>query len=277
MRVRWKGFELPTRVLKEEESTDGRYARFVVEPFMRGYGVTIGNSLRRVLLSSLEGTAVTALRLKGADHEFTALPGIFEDVTDIVLNAKELLVQYDGDGPITMSCHKTGKGPANIPTPVAHQDFVYSASSRGGGGLVKLKVDGGAVEAEQVYFDQMLPKAIGGSVLVGDHLYGTANQALLCVEFATGKEAWTDRSVGAGSICYADGHLYLHSEKKGEVALVEATPEGYREKGRFTPPDAPDRGGSRAWAYPVVANGRLYIRDIGALWCFDIKDASAVF
>jgi DNA-directed RNA polymerase subunit alpha len=111
MRVRWKGFELPTHVLKEEEAADGRYARFVAEPFMRGYGATIGNGLRRVLLSSLEGAAVTSMRLRGADHEFTALPGIFEDVTDIVLNAKEILIQFEGDGPITVRVEKTGKGP----------------------------------------------------------------------------------------------------------------------------------------------------------------------
>jgi hypothetical protein len=60
------------------------------------------------------------------------------------------------------------------------------------------------------------------------------------------------------------------------VALVEATPEAYREKGRFTPPDQPERGRSKAWAYPVVANGRLYIRDLGALWCYDITDPMAV-
>jgi DNA-directed RNA polymerase subunit alpha len=113
MRVRWKGFELPTHVIKETESEDGRYAKFVAEPFTRGYGVTIGNSLRRVLLSSLEGTAVTSARIKGADHEFTALPGIFEDVTDIVLNIKDLLVQFEGDGPITVRVEKKGKGPVN--------------------------------------------------------------------------------------------------------------------------------------------------------------------
>jgi DNA-directed RNA polymerase subunit alpha len=111
MRVRWKGFELPTHVVKEEESADGRYARFVAEPFMRGYGETIGISLRRVLLSSLEGTAVTSMRLRGADHEFTALPGVYEDVTDIVLNSKEILMQFEGDGPIVLRLEKSGKGP----------------------------------------------------------------------------------------------------------------------------------------------------------------------
>jgi outer membrane protein assembly factor BamB len=161
--------------------------------------------------------------------------------------------------------------PANIPTPVAHDGYVYSSTGRAGGGLVKLKAspDGG-VEATQVYFDKKLPSSIGGAVLVGDYLYGTSGQGLLCVEFTTGNVKWQDKCVGAGSVCYADACLYIHGEK-GEVALVEATPEAYREKGRFTPPDQPNRGQSQAWAYPVVANGRLYLRDLGVLWCYDIK------
>jgi outer membrane protein assembly factor BamB len=166
---------------------------------------------------------------------------------------------------------KTAQGsPANIPTPVAHEDAIYTASGRGGGGLVRLKLNQGAIEAEPVYAAMRLPNAIGGAVTINGYLYGTAGQALTCAEFTTGEVKWQDRGVGAGSICYADGRLYLHGEN-GEVALVEATPEAYREKGRFTPPDAPERGRSRAWAYPVVANGRLYIRDMGSLWCYDVK------
>lgn len=164
--------------------------------------------------------------------------------------------------------------PANIPTPVAHGDLVYSAASRSGGGLVKLKVDRGNVEAEPVYFERRLPNAIGGAVRIGDYLYGTSGPVLLCVEFATGAVKWEERGVGAASLCYADGRLYLHGEN-GEMALAEATPEGYREKGRFMPPNPPDRGQSRAWAYPVVANGRLYIRDLGRLWCYDVADPGA--
>ena len=93
----------------------------------------------------------------------------------------------------------------------------------------------------------------------------------MCVDFVSGETKWQDRSVGAGSVCYADGCLYVHSEN-GEVALVEATPEAYREKGRFTPPDQPVRQGkAKAWAYPVVSNGRLYLRDTGTIWCYDVK------
>jgi outer membrane protein assembly factor BamB len=170
---------------------------------------------------------------------------------------------------------KTAKGsPANIPTPVAKGQFVYSAAGRSGGGLVQLKVDAGTVEANEVYFQPKLPTAIGGVVDFGGYLYGTNTAGLMCAQFDTGEVKWQDKCVGAGSVCEAEGRLYLHGEK-GDVALVEATPEGYREKGRFTLPEQPDRGKSQAWAYPVVAGGRLYIRDLGALWCYDIKDASA--
>jgi outer membrane protein assembly factor BamB len=172
---------------------------------------------------------------------------------------------------------RTARGsPANWLTPVAHEGYVYSAATLSGGGLVRLKVSGGSVAAEPVYFAKTrLPSSVGGAVQTGGYLYGTAGQALLCVEFATGAVRWQDRSVGAGALLYADGRLYLHGEN-GEVALVEATPEGYREKGRFTPPDPPERGRSRAWAYPVLANGRLYIRDQGSLWCYDVRSPNAV-
>jgi outer membrane protein assembly factor BamB len=115
-----------------------------------------------------------------------------------------------------------------------------------------------------------LPTSVGGVVKAGEYLYGTSASALLCLEFTTGNIKWDDRSIAPASLCYADGRLYLHGEN-GEVALVEATPEAYREKGHFKPTDPPDRGSSKAWAYPVIANARLYIRDIGTLWCYDVK------
>jgi len=170
---------------------------------------------------------------------------------------------------------KTAQGsPANIPTPLAHAGYVYTGTGRGGAGLVKLKVSGGEVEAQPVYFVKDLPTSIGGAVQVDDYLYGTSGRGLLCAKFDTGKVQWQDKGVGPGSVCYADGRLYIHGEN-GQVALVEATPDAYHEKGRFTPPDQPKRGAAKAWAYPVVANGRLYLRDLGSLWCYDIKDPKA--
>jgi outer membrane protein assembly factor BamB len=170
---------------------------------------------------------------------------------------------------------ETVKGMAQMVTPVARGEYVYGGAHQVGGGLVRLKPNGGAVVVEQVYFARGLPNSIGGAVLVGDFLYGTAAEGLVAAEFTTGKIKWQAESIGRGSVASADGHLYVHGEN-GDVALAEATPEAYREKGRFTPPAQPKRNKlgpfpEKAWTYPVIANGRLYIRDIGTLWAYDIK------
>ncbi len=126
---------------------------------------------------------------------------------------------------------KTADGsPANIPTPLAEANFVYSATGKGGGGLVKIQSDDGELKAEQEYYSMKLPTAIGGVVKVGDYLYGTTSQALLCVKFSSGEVAWTVRSIGAASILYADGRLYLHGEN-GEVALVERVAREVQRRG----------------------------------------------
>jgi DNA-directed RNA polymerase subunit alpha len=136
MRIRWRGFELPTHVTLEKETATERYGKFTAEPFERGYGVTIGNSLRRVLLSSLEGAAASSIRLevthKGEDgkqktthvsHEFTAIPGVYEDVTDVVLNVKELRLKLHTDEPVTIKLDKKGKGPVKAGDIVPDERF----------------------------------------------------------------------------------------------------------------------------------------------------------
>lgn len=110
MRIRWRGLELPTRVIRDESISTDTYGRFTIEPFERGFGTTVGNSLRRILLSSLEGSTVTHARIAGADHEFTSLPGVYEDVTDIILNIKALVVDVDSDVPKTMRVERSAKG-----------------------------------------------------------------------------------------------------------------------------------------------------------------------
>jgi DNA-directed RNA polymerase subunit alpha len=102
MRIRWRGLELPSRVVRDDHISTDTYGKFSAEPFERGFGTTVGNSLRRILLSSLEGAAVTHIRLKGADHEFSSIPGVVEDVTDIILNIKSLIVRLDADEPKEM-------------------------------------------------------------------------------------------------------------------------------------------------------------------------------
>jgi DNA-directed RNA polymerase subunit alpha len=133
MRIRWRNFELPSRVHPHRETLTGEYGRFVVEPFERGFGNTIGNGLRRVLLSSIEGSAVTAVRIEGANHEFDSLEGIYEDVTDIILNIKRLRIRYLGNQPITCRIRRSGKGPvtgADVQCPpeaeVVNKDLVLA-------------------------------------------------------------------------------------------------------------------------------------------------------
>jgi DNA-directed RNA polymerase subunit alpha len=111
MRIRWRGLELPSRVVRDTQVSSDTYGRFTAEPFERGFGTTVGNSLRRILLSSLEGAAVTHIKIKGADHEFSSLPGVMEDVTDIILNIKSLIVKLDADEPKEMKLIAKKAGP----------------------------------------------------------------------------------------------------------------------------------------------------------------------
>ncbi len=111
MRINWRGLELPTRLEKDLDISNDHYGRFIVEPFERGFGTTVGNSLRRVLLSSLEGSSVTSVRISGVDHEFSSLDGVLEDVTEIILNVKKIVLRMDGDEPKTIKVVADKAGP----------------------------------------------------------------------------------------------------------------------------------------------------------------------
>jgi outer membrane protein assembly factor BamB len=198
----------------------------------------------------------------------------FGGIKEYVAVLQNGLVGIDAhSGKLLWRYSRAGKGsPAYIPTPVAKDGIIYTSGARTGGGAVKLKVvEGDKVTAGELYFDTKLPAAIGGSVVVGETLYGTGGAGLQAVDFATGKVKWQDKSVGAASLLFADGNLILHSEE-GQVALVEANPDGYHEKGRFTPKDAPARSnGAKTWAYPALANGQLYLHEGNSLWRYDLK------
>jgi outer membrane protein assembly factor BamB len=156
----------------------------------------------------------------------------------------------------------------NCSTPIYKDGYVFAASSYGNGGaLAKLTTSNGTTNAEQVYFTKQMKNHHGGMVLVGDYLYGFDERELTCLEFKTGKVMWADRSVGKGSVAYADGNVIARSEN-GPVALVEATSTGYVEKGRF---EQPDRSRAPSWPYPIIADGKLYLRDQDNLFCYDVK------
>jgi outer membrane protein assembly factor BamB len=235
-----------------------------------------GGDATLVALNKKSGEVIWKCALPEADQAGFASPILAEAAgkRQIVQLLQKGLVGIDAaNGKFLWRYAKpVSKYGANIPTPLFSDGYIYVGSAGTGGGAVKLVAKDGGVEAEQAYFEAKLPTAIGGAVKVGDFLYGTTAQALLCVEFATGKVKWEERAIGAASICVAEDRLYLHGEN-GTVALVEASPDRYREKGRFTPTDQPKRRnqGEKSWVYPVVANGQLYIRNHDSLWCYDVR------
>src|SRR5437588_3706015 len=110
MRIRWRGLELPSRVVADHTTLTDTYGKFSAEPFERGFGTTVGNSLRRILLSSLEGSAVTRVKIQGVQHEISTIPGVVEDVTDIILNVKSLVIKNFSEQPRTIRIDRHEKG-----------------------------------------------------------------------------------------------------------------------------------------------------------------------
>lgn len=110
MAIRLGKFQLPNRLIKEEETSTDTYTKFVAEPFEGGYGHTIGNSLRRILLSSIEGAAISSVKIEGVQHEFQTIDGVVEDVTDIILNLKKVLVISHKKEPVNLMIDVTRKG-----------------------------------------------------------------------------------------------------------------------------------------------------------------------
>ena len=110
MGISWKTFELPKRLECDEAGYSATYGKFIAEPFERGFGSTIGNSLRRILISSIEGTAVTSVKIDGVLHEFSTIPGVLEDVPQIILNIKQLILKSESRTPKILRLKASKKG-----------------------------------------------------------------------------------------------------------------------------------------------------------------------
>jgi outer membrane protein assembly factor BamB len=191
---------------------------------------------------------------------------------------RKLYVQFIGPGLLGVDaktgqllfCYRGNVGSVSANTPIFHDGRVFASAggldAAGGDALLELVETAKGVEAKQVYLRRNLMAFHGGVVRLGEYLYGTGKGGLACLDFRTGEVKWRQRSVGEGSLLAAEGRLYLRGTQ-GQMALVEATPEGYREKGRF---EQPERTRFATFAHPVVANQRLYLRDDDLLFCYDI-------
>jgi outer membrane protein assembly factor BamB len=184
------------------------------------------------------------------------------------------------DGRLMWSSDQNAHG-ITVSTPVVHDNCVYTTTGYGVGcGLVKITGDASQQKAEKAYEGQarkVMANHHGGVVRVGEYVYGYSDgKGWVCQEFKTGKEVWANNKVGKGSLTYADGRLYCYTEGDGTVCLIDASPDGWKERGRFKIPQQSklNRQG-KIWTHPVVANGRLYLRDQDLLFCYDIKDPGA--
>ncbi len=160
----WKGFQKPKRLSINTDEANSGYAQFTAQPFERGFGTTIGNALRRVLLSSIEGAAITAVKIEGILHEFSPIPGVVEDATDIILNLKQVPIKLHGEGPKTI--YLEADGPSVLTSAHLKVDAdveildksIYIATVSEGGHLsmeMRLKIGRGYVSADKNFDDDL--------------------------------------------------------------------------------------------------------------------------
>ncbi len=161
----WKGFQKPKRLVANTDTLTDKYGQFTAQPFERGFGTTIGNALRRVLLSSIEGAAITAVKIEGVMHEFSSIPGVVEDATDIILNLKQIPLKMNVEGPKTL--YLNVDKPGEVTSRMIQEDpdvevldkDIYIATVSEGGTLhieMRVKIGRGYVSAEK-NFDEDLP------------------------------------------------------------------------------------------------------------------------
>ena len=196
----------------------------------------------------------------------SAIPLSLNGLTQVVFFTGRRAVGLDAnDGRLLWEYRKPANGTANAATPIARGNRVFISSDYGtGGGVVEIKPDN---TAQEIWFSNQVRNHHSSSVLIGDYLYGFSGSFLTAVKFDTGEMAWKERGVGKGSLVFADGHLYCFSEN-GVVGLVEASPAGYKEKGRFRI----QQESQPTWSHPVIAGGRLYLRDQDTIYAFDVKE-----
>ena len=238
----WKGFQKPKRLATDTETLNDKYGRFWAQPFERGFGTTIGNALRRVLLSSIEGAAVTAVKIEGVLHEFQSLPGVVEDATDIILNLKQVPFKLNGEGPKAIYLRADQPGEVTSGMIEADADVevldknVYIATVSEGGKLdmeMRLKRGRGYVSADK-NFDEDL----GIGFIPIDSVHSPVRKCNYTVEAARlGQitdydkltlEVWTNGSVSpadsiglAAKLMKDHMNIFINFEEEMETAASE--------------------------------------------------------
>ena len=237
----WKGFQKPKRLAVNSDSLDDTYGSFSAQPFERGFGTTIGNSLRRALLSSIEGAAITAVRIEGISHEFSPIPRVVEDATDIILNLKQIPLQLHGEGARTIRLRTTDPGEVYSSAIEAGSDVailnpdVYIATVSDEGILdieMRVKLGRGYVSAEKNYDEDL---AVGYIPI--DSVHSPVHRVKFGVEAARlgqmtdyeklNLELWTNGSVtpqdavGLAAKLVKD-HMQIFINFEEEASLEEA-------------------------------------------------------
>jgi outer membrane protein assembly factor BamB len=203
----------------------------------------------------------------GAPEYGSCIPITFEGKLCIAAGNKNGIVCVDAsDGKVLWSNPWCKGNTANCPDPAYADGYVFWANGYGKGGVcLKLKAEGGTVAADQAWTTRDMNCHHGGYVIDQGHIYGNNGGRWACLDLKTGQRKWNSRGVGKGSVCYADGMLYLFSEKNGRAGLAKATPDGFEMTGSFSV-----EGKGPSWAHPVVIGGRLYLRYDTHLYCFDV-------
>jgi DNA-directed RNA polymerase subunit alpha len=238
----WKGFQKPKRLAFDSESLTDKYGHFWAQPFERGFGTTIGNGLRRVLLSSIEGAAITAVKIEGVLHEFQSIPGVVEDATDIILNLKQIPFKLNGDAPKAIYLRADQPGvvtsgmiEADADVEVLDKD-VYIATVSEGGKLdmeMRLKKNRGYVSADK-NFDEDL----GIGFIPIDSVHSPVRKVNYAVEAARlgqitdydklSLEIWTNGSVNpadalglAAKLLKDHMNIFINFEEEVETTTTE--------------------------------------------------------
>ncbi len=188
----------------------------------------------------------------------------------IQLSQQSLVALDVNNGQIIWRVPRRG-ATAVIPTPVVYNNIVFVTSGYNiGCNAFQINSQGGRYTSRQLYANKEIINHHGGVILIDKYVYGHSDRGgWTCLDVTTGQTMWKETGVGKGAVVYADGHLYTRSESgSSNVALVDATPSGYVEKGRFS---QPDRSGAQTWPHPVVVNGKLFLRDQDMLLCYDVR------